>query len=68
MILCGAGVVLGPIAVITGVISRKRGALAQQSSYGKATSTLRSWIGIVSGGIGTLVSIAFIVTQILHKR
>lgn len=68
VILCGAGVVLGPIAVITGVISRKRGALAQQSSYGKATSTLRSWIGIVSGGIGTLVSIAFIVTQILHKR
>ncbi len=68
VLFCGLGAILGPIAVITGVLSLKRGALIQQSGYGKATSTARSWIGIVAGGLGTVTSIAFIVIAILGKR
>jgi hypothetical protein len=68
VLLCGLGVVLGPIALVTGVISLKRGVIIAQSSYGKATSTVRSWIGIVSGAIGTIVSIAFIVMRLLASH
>jgi len=67
MLLCVAGPLLGPIAVVTGVISLKRGAVVQQSSYGKATSTARSWIGIVTGALGTIIGIVFIVVQLLHR-
>ena len=68
VLICGLGAVLGPIAVATGILSLKRGALIQQSGYGKATSTARSWIGIVAGGLGTATSIAFILIAILGKR
>jgi len=68
VLLCGLGVVLGPIALVTGIVSLKRGAVMAQSRYGKATSTVRSWIGIVSGSIGTVVSIAFIVMQLVARH
>ena len=67
IITCYAGAVLGPLAVILGVMSLKRGALAQQSSYGKATSTARSWIGIVTGILGTLAGIGWIATVLLQR-
>lgn len=68
VLFCGAGVLLGPVAVATGVVSLKKGALIQQSGYGKATSTARSWIGIVTGGVGTVVGIAFLLFMLLGKR
>jgi len=67
VLLCGLGVVLGPIALITGIISLKRGTLVEQSGYGKATTKARSWIGIVTGGVGTIVSIVFIVLQLTRR-
>ncbi len=67
VILCGFGVVLGPIALVTGVMSLKRGTLVEQSGYGKATSKARSWIGIVTGGLGTVISIVFIVLQLIKR-
>ena len=67
LLLCVAGPLLGPIAIVTGVISLKKGAVVQQSKYGKATSTARSWIGIVTGALGTIVGIVFIAVQLLHR-
>lgn len=67
-LLCVAGPVLGPLAVATGVISLKKGALIQQSRYGKATSTARSWIGIVTGGLGTIAGTIMILWLALGKR
>lgn len=66
IILCGTGVVLGPVALATGVVSLKRGALITQSGYGKATSTARSWIGIVTGIIGTVVGVAFVIFMVMQ--
>jgi hypothetical protein len=60
VISCGFGMVLGPIALVLGILSLKRGAMAEQSGYGKTTSTMRSWIGIVTGVIGTLMTLAVI--------
>jgi hypothetical protein len=68
VLVCGLGVILGPIAVVTGILSLKRGAIIQQSGYGKATSTARSWIGIVAGGLGSVASIVFIIVMLLGKR
>ncbi len=68
ILLCGLGVVLGPIAIVTGVISRKKGAVMEESGYGKAASTARTWIGIVTGAIGTIVSIVFIIMMLVGKR
>ena len=65
VLICGVGVVLGPIALVTGIISLKKGAIIQQSAYGKGASTARSWIGIVTGTLGTLISIAFIIMQLV---
>jgi ABC-type nickel/cobalt efflux system permease component RcnA len=65
VLLCGLGIVLGPIALATGIISLKKGAIVQQSTYGKGASTLRSWIGIVTGAIGTLVSVGVLALYLL---
>jgi hypothetical protein len=62
------GVLLGPIAVITGVISLKKGTLIQQSSYGKGTSLARSYIGIVTGGLGTILGIGMLVFMLLNRH
>ena len=65
LISCVGGPVLGPVALILGVLSLKRGAVMQESRYGKATSTARSWIGIVTGALATVLGIAFIVISLL---
>ncbi len=67
LITCYAGALLGPIALVTGVVSLKKGAIVQQSNYGKATSTARSWIGIVTGALGTIVGLVLIVLQLLRR-
>ena len=65
---CYGGVVLGPCALIMGIISLKRGAAIRETSYGRGTSLARSWIGIVTGGLSTLVGIASIVLLVMaHK-
>src|SRR5438093_1144080 len=67
-IVCIAGPLLGPIAIATGIISLKKGAIVQQSGYGKATSAVRSWIGIVTGAIGTIVGIIIIISAFTSRR
>jgi hypothetical protein len=66
VVLCGLGVLLGPVALVTGVISLKKGAIIQQSTYGKGASTVRSWIGIVTGALGTLISLAFVIMRLMQ--
>jgi hypothetical protein len=67
IITCYAGVVLGPLAVVTGIISLKKGAMIRESAYGRGTSLARSWIGIVTGALGTLVGLAAIIMVLLHR-
>lgn len=65
---CYGGVVLGPFALVMGIISLKKGAAIRETAYGRGTSLARSWIGIVTGGLSTLVGIAAIVMLLLaHK-
>ena len=68
MLTCLLGVVLGPIAVATGVISLKKGAIIQQSAYGRGSSLARSYIGIVTGAIGTLIGIGVVVMMLLKQH
>ena len=42
--------------------------MIEQSGYGKATSTARSWIGIVAGAVGTITGIGFILFMVFGKR
>jgi hypothetical protein len=65
---CGFGMVLGPIALALGILSLKKGALAEQSGYGKTTSTMRSWIGIVTGIIGTLMTLGVIFQYVFGRH
>ncbi len=66
IVICGTGIILGPLAIVTGIVSLKNGmALVQESQYGRAASTARSWIGIVSGGIGLLISLLFVATMLI---
>jgi len=66
---CYGGAVLGPIALITGIISLKKGAVIRESAYGRGASVARSWIGIVTGTLGLLFGFAAIVIAILgHHR
>ncbi|MFN3167954.1 MAG: hypothetical protein ACE37H_12920 [Phycisphaeraceae bacterium] len=60
MILCILGPLLGPIAVVLGVLGLKKWN-ATESAYGKTTSTIRAWIGIVTGILGTLIGIGVII-------
>jgi len=60
MIACVVGPLLGPLAVLLGVLGLKKWK-AQESAYGKTTSTIRAWIGIVTGILGTLIGIVVIV-------
>lgn len=65
---CYGGVVLGPFALIMGIISLKKGAAIRETAYGRGTSLARSWIGIVTGGLATVVGIAAIVVLVMaHK-
>lgn len=67
LLTCYGGIVLGPIALVTGVISLKKGALMRETAYGHGSSLVRSWIGIVTGALGTLVGIAALVFAFLHR-
>jgi hypothetical protein len=60
VVLCGFGVLLGPIAIVLGWLGLKKWKL-QESSYGATTSKVRAWIGISTGGLGFLVGTAFLV-------
>lgn len=66
VVLCGFGVVLGPIAVLAGMLSMKKWKM-QESAYGAKASKLRTWIGIVSGGLGTVIGIAVLI-MIINNR
>ncbi len=65
---CYGGVLLGPIALVTGIISLKKGAVIRETAYGHGASVARSWIGIVTGVLSTLVGFAAIVIALLHHR
>lgn len=61
IILCFLGPLLGPGAILLGILGLKKGGI-NETSYGKTTSTIRAWIGIVTGSLGTLVGILFLVS------
>jgi hypothetical protein len=54
VVLCGFGILLGPIAIVLGWLGLKKWKL-QESAYGAATSKVRAWIGIVAGAFGFLI-------------
>ena len=60
ILCCFGGIVLGPIAIVLGVLGMKKWTL-QESSYGATTSKIRIWIGIVTGIIGTITQIIVII-------
>jgi hypothetical protein len=62
---CYGGVVLGPLAVVLGVISLKKGAAIRETAYGHGTSLARSWIGIVTGALATVIGIAVTVVFVV---
>jgi len=65
---CYGGVALGPCALAIGIISLKKGAAIRETAYGRGTSLARSWIGIVTGALSTLIGIAAIVIAVMaHK-
>jgi hypothetical protein len=63
LVSCWLGVLLGPLAIGLGVVSLKKGKLIEQSTYGKTTSTVRSWVGIVTGIISFLIGVGFLVLK-----
>lgn len=64
LVLCGPGVLLGPVALVTGWLALKKWK-RQESVYGAKASTVRAWIGIVTGGLGTLPGIAVVALLLL---
>jgi hypothetical protein len=65
VIVCGLGVVLGPIAIVTGWLALKKWKM-QESVYGAKASTVRAWIGIVTGGLGTLLGLATVILLVFR--
>lgn len=59
LLICAIGAVLGPIAVVLGWLGLKKWKL-QESAYGATASRIRAWIGIVTGGLGTLIGIVML--------
>lgn len=64
MLVCFAGLILGPLAIYTGRKSLNK-TLSIESDYGATTSKIRAWIGIVTGSIGTILGIAVILFAII---
>lgn len=62
-VLCGTGIVLGPIAILLGVLGLKKWNV-QESSYGKGASKARAYIGIITGVLGILISVLFIAASL----
>ena len=66
ILCCGGGVLLGPIAIVLGILGLKKWK-AQESSYGATTSKIRIWVGIITGSIGFIVGVIFIILLVLDK-
>jgi hypothetical protein len=66
ILCCFLGVVLGPTAIVLGVLGLKKWTL-QESSYGATTSRIRIWIGIVTGSIGTITGLISIIVAIVSN-
>lgn len=66
LVICGLGALLGPIALVTGWLALKKWKM-QESVYGAKASTARAWIGIVTGGLGTLLGIAVVVLLVFKR-
>lgn len=64
---CYGGVVLGPFALVMGIISLKKGAMIRETAYGRGTSLARSWIGIVTGALSTIVGIVMLLVAHAHR-
>jgi hypothetical protein len=58
VVLCGFGVLLGPIAIVLGWLGLKKWKM-QESAYGATTSKARAWIGIVAGVLGFVFGAVF---------
>ncbi len=58
VVLCGFGVLLGPIAIVLGWLGLKKWKM-QESNYGATTSKVRAWIGIATGILGIVISAVF---------
>ncbi|MBX3712985.1 MAG: hypothetical protein KF800_13580 [Lysobacter sp.] len=58
VVLCGFGVLLGPIAIVLGWLGLKKWKM-QESSYGATTSKMRAWIGISTGIFGVVIGAVF---------
>lgn len=58
VVLCGFGVLLGPIAIALGWLGLKKWKL-QESNYGATTSKVRAWIGISTGILGFVIGVVF---------
>lgn len=63
VLLCAAGPLLGPIAMILGWLGLKKWK-HQETAYGATTSKIRAWIGIVSGAIGTVLGSVVLVSML----
>jgi hypothetical protein len=62
LVICPIGAILGPLAIFFGVMSLKVWK-RQESEYGATASKIRTWIGITTGSLGTLLG-AFILWNI----
>jgi len=65
LLLCPLGPILGPLAVILGVAGLKAWKV-QETGYGKATSAIRAWIGIVTGVIATILGLYVVMTMFMN--
>ena len=66
ILVCPCAPVLGPIAIVTGVLSLRTGGLPS-SQFGQATSKVRSWIGIGTGIIGTALGLLFVAMLVISS-
>lgn len=63
LITCFLGIILGPIAIVLGILALKTWKV-QESQYGKTMSSVRAWIGIVTGILGIILGSIAIVLAI----
>lgn len=66
VVCCIAGPLLGPLAIVLGVLGLKKWKV-QESQYGQTTSTIRAWIGIVTGIVGTLLGVVVVALMIADQ-
>ncbi|MBL4846852.1 MAG: hypothetical protein JKY65_15140 [Planctomycetes bacterium] len=66
LLLCPLGPILGPLAVFLGVAGLKAWKV-QETGYGKTTSAIRAWIGIVTGVIATILGLFVVGTMFMGR-